>query len=136
MQHFKSLAPNQTHSIRRVTHLLSPSSHPHPLQPLSPSGLLFQASPFQHEGGKKGVLVRRGSQAVETCTWQKSASQLPACHNGVMFTKWRVQDGGASSLEKWGLVRSPIQLSQSSIESASVKRSGVKSSKMDLFLLL
>lgn len=84
-----------------------------------------------------GVLVHRGSQAVETCTWQKkSTSQLPACHNGVMFTKWRVQDDGASSLEKWGLVTSPIQLSQSSIESASVKRSGVKSSKMDLFLLL
>lgn len=73
-------------------------------------------------------------QAVETCTWKKKA---PRRHNGVMFTKRRVQDGGASKFGEAGAsLRSPIQLAQSSIESASVKGSGVKSSKMDLFFLL
>lgn len=100
------------------------------LTPLSLGALLFQASPFQREGGL--CLCTGTRQAVETCTWKKHlAATMKLCLRNSAFGMVV-----PASSARQGPLRSPIQLAQSSIESANVKGSGVKSSKTDLFFVV
>lgn len=73
--------------------------------------------------------------AVETCTLKATGSSLPASVELCLLNgRFRMVVPAVLSGD---LARSPIhgQLSQSCVKSGSMKRSEVKSSKMDFFLL-